>query len=296
MHSDCRCVTGPSPWMAGFLRPSEVPAHARAVRKQLPPRAARRKSHSVTHAATSCCNFLLLDVQRPTSCQRSRAIWPPSPPRPRPSARTEPGKRPQSLRPFSLQASLALLTDFSHTLKHLGALVAMGRYAVLVTGPAGSGKSTLCTSLLTHAQTIGRNLHLFNLDPAAENFEFKPTVDIRDLIGLEDVMQEMQLGPNGGLVYCFEYVRPAHGRLCWCGQPLNGVARLPLGTCWKILTGLTRNWARSKMITSSSIVQVSAQSPDVVRFPHTRAAASSLSLPFNLFPQVKSSFILIRRS
>ncbi|CEH18175.1 atp-binding protein fet5 [Ceraceosorus bombacis] len=82
----------------------------------------------------------------------------------------------------------------------------MGRYAVLVTGPAGSGKSTLCTSLLTHAQTTGRNLHLFNLDPAAENFEFKPTVDIRDLIGLEDVMEEMQLGPNGGLVYCFEYL------------------------------------------------------------------------------------------
>ena len=31
-------------------------------------------------------------------------------------------------------------------------------------------------------------------------------VDIRDLVSLEDVMEELDLGPNGGLVYCFEYI------------------------------------------------------------------------------------------
>ena len=30
--------------------------------------------------------------------------------------------------------------------------------------------------------------------------------DIRDLISLEDVMEEMELGPNGGLLYCMEYL------------------------------------------------------------------------------------------
>jgi GPN-loop GTPase len=34
------------------------------------------------------------------------------------------------------------------------------------------------------------------------------TVDIRDLVSLEDVMEELDLGPNGGLVYCFEYIIP----------------------------------------------------------------------------------------
>ena len=89
----------------------------------------------------------------------------------------------------------------------------MGRYAVLVCGalaadpgPAGAGKSTFCASLITHAQSLGRNIHLFNLDPAAEHFEYEPTIDIRELISLEDVMEEMDLGPNGGLVYCFECV------------------------------------------------------------------------------------------
>lgn len=80
------------------------------------------------------------------------------------------------------------------------------RYAVLVTGPAGAGKSTFCNALITHAQTLKRPVHLFNLDPAAERFEYEPTVDIRDLINLTDVMEELEFGPNGGLVYCFEYL------------------------------------------------------------------------------------------
>jgi hypothetical protein len=49
-----------------------------------------------------------------------------------------------------------------------------------------------------------------NLDPAAEKFQMadgtsvSPSVDIRDLISLEEVMEDLGLGPNGGLVYCFE--------------------------------------------------------------------------------------------
>lgn len=82
----------------------------------------------------------------------------------------------------------------------------MGRYAVLVSGPAGSGKSTLCSALIAHANAIGRNVHLVNLDPAAEHFTYSPTIDIRELISLQDVMSELELGPNGGLIYCFEYL------------------------------------------------------------------------------------------
>ena len=30
--------------------------------------------------------------------------------------------------------------------------------------------------------------------------------DIRDLIGIDDAVEEMKLGPNGGLVFCIEYL------------------------------------------------------------------------------------------
>lgn len=78
------------------------------------------------------------------------------------------------------------------------------RYAILVTGPAGAGKSTFCTSLLTHLHASKRSAHLVNLDPAAQPGEYEPAIDIKDLISLDDAMEELGYGPNGGLVYCFE--------------------------------------------------------------------------------------------
>ncbi|KAI8384415.1 GPN-loop GTPase [Radiomyces spectabilis] len=82
----------------------------------------------------------------------------------------------------------------------------MGRHCQLVMGPAGSGKSTFCATMMTHCQATGRKVHLVNLDPAAENFEYEPTIDIRELITLEDVMEELDYGPNGGLIYCLEFL------------------------------------------------------------------------------------------
>ncbi|TVU45395.1 hypothetical protein EJB05_04882 [Eragrostis curvula] len=78
-------------------------------------------------------------------------------------------------------------------------------YAQLVIGPAGSGKSTYCSSLYDHCQTVGRSIHIVNLDPAAEHFNYPVDMDIRELISLEDVMEELGMGPNGGLIYCMEY-------------------------------------------------------------------------------------------
>jgi GPN-loop GTPase len=44
-------------------------------------------------------------------------------------------------------------------------------------------------------------------------------VDIRDLISLEDVMEELDMGPNGGLIYCFEYLA---NNLEWLDEQLGG--------------------------------------------------------------------------
>ncbi|KAE8708094.1 GPN3-like protein [Hibiscus syriacus] len=79
-------------------------------------------------------------------------------------------------------------------------------YAQLVIGPAGSGKSTYCSSLFQHCETLGRSIHIVNLDPAAENFNYPVAMDIRELINLDDVMEELGLGPNGGLIYCMEHL------------------------------------------------------------------------------------------
>ncbi|KAL8694342.1 MAG: hypothetical protein Q9218_000979 [Villophora microphyllina] len=73
-------------------------------------------------------------------------------------------------------------------------------------GPAGAGKTTFCNALIQHLRLNKRSCFYVNLDPAAEDFSYEPDLDIKDLISLEDVMEEMSLGPNGGLIYCFEFL------------------------------------------------------------------------------------------
>uniref|UniRef100_A0A915M9N3 GPN-loop GTPase 3 n=1 Tax=Meloidogyne javanica TaxID=6303 RepID=A0A915M9N3_MELJA len=81
------------------------------------------------------------------------------------------------------------------------------KYAQLVIGPAGSGKSTYCATIQDHCKTIGRSIFVVNLDPAAENFAYNCDVDIRELISVEDVLddKEIKMGPNGALIFCMEY-------------------------------------------------------------------------------------------
>ncbi|CAG4933898.1 unnamed protein product [Colias eurytheme] len=78
----------------------------------------------------------------------------------------------------------------------------------LVVRPAGSGKSTYCSTMVKHATDSKRLIEVVNLDPAAEHFDYQPLVDIRELIHLDDAMEdeELQFGPNGGLVFCMEYI------------------------------------------------------------------------------------------
>lgn len=101
------------------------------------------------------------------------------------------------------------------------------RYAQFVMGPAGSGKSTYCSTIQRHAADSKRTVEIVNLDPgnyarrslptiylqcsilsACENFSYQPIVDIRDLINLDDAMddEELHYGPNGGLIFCLEFL------------------------------------------------------------------------------------------
>ena len=73
-----------------------------------------------------------------------------------------------------------------------------------------------------HAATLAgrrrRTIHVANLDPAAEVFQYEPLFDVRDLISVTDVMTELGLGPNGALVYAMEYLSE---NLSWLHDELD---------------------------------------------------------------------------
>jgi GTPase SAR1 family protein len=82
----------------------------------------------------------------------------------------------------------------------------MSRFGVLVMGPAGAGKTTFCAALIQHLRNSRRSHFYVNLDPAADAFAVEPDLDIKELISLDDSMEEFGLGPNGALIACFEYL------------------------------------------------------------------------------------------
>ncbi|KAL9132785.1 MAG: hypothetical protein Q9175_006040 [Cornicularia normoerica] len=67
-----------------------------------------------------------------------------------------------------------------------------------------SGKSTYCDGMQQFLSAIGRKCSVVNLDPANDRTSYPCALDIRDLVTLEEVMAEEELGPNGGVLYALE--------------------------------------------------------------------------------------------
>ncbi|CAO2039207.1 unnamed protein product, partial [Urochloa humidicola] len=79
-------------------------------------------------------------------------------------------------------------------------------FGQVVIGPPGSGKTTYCNGMSQFLSLLGRKVAVVNLDPANDALPYECAINIEDLIKLSDVMAEHSLGPNGGLVYCMDYL------------------------------------------------------------------------------------------
>lgn len=73
-------------------------------------------------------------------------------------------------------------------------------YFIVVLGTAGSGKTTLTATLSDYLSHLGFDVAIVNLDPAAENLQYEPDVDVRDYVNAREVMEKYGLGPNGSLI------------------------------------------------------------------------------------------------
>lgn len=72
--------------------------------------------------------------------------------------------------------------------------------SVFALGPAGTGKSTFSGSMKEWMVQQGFDCCVVNLDPGAEYLPYEPEIDVRDMISLNEVMMEFNLGPNGAQI------------------------------------------------------------------------------------------------
>jgi GTPase SAR1 family protein len=77
-------------------------------------------------------------------------------------------------------------------------------FGQVVVGPPGSGKTTYCNGMLQFLSALNRKAVCVNMDFANDSLPYTASIDVRELISLEKVMETEKLGPNGGLVFCME--------------------------------------------------------------------------------------------
>ena len=77
-------------------------------------------------------------------------------------------------------------------------------------------------SAFSRSSGIYRQVAGENLDPANDSYSYDCAINISDLIQLSEVMDYLHLGPNGGLVYCMEYLEK---NADWLEQKLKSLPK-----------------------------------------------------------------------
>lgn len=102
-------------------------------------------------------------------------------------------------------------------------------FAQLVIGPPGSGKSTYCDGMHQFMSAIGRKCSVVNLDPANDHTSYPCALDVRDLVTLEEIMADDELGPNGAVLYALEELEENWDWLEAGLKGLGGTGRVMIG-------------------------------------------------------------------
>ena len=93
-------------------------------------------------------------------------------------------------------------------------------FAQLIVGAPGAGKSTYCDGMQQFMTAIERPCATVNLDPANDHTSYDADIDVRDLVTLDKIMEEEELGPNGGLLYAMEELEH---NFDWLEEGLKGL-------------------------------------------------------------------------
>lgn len=82
-----------------------------------------------------------------------------------------------------------------------------------IIGPAGAGKSTFTSSFRDWLKSQEVPVLTFNMDPAVENMEYLPDIDVREYVFVRNILEKYGLGPNGAIIASMDMVLEHLGQL-----------------------------------------------------------------------------------
>lgn len=80
--------------------------------------------------------------------------------------------------------------------------------SVCFTRPPGSGKTTYCDIMAKHLKKKYGEYNVFvaNMDPGNDLLPYKADVNVQELVTVDQVMDAMELGPNGAYIFAMEFI------------------------------------------------------------------------------------------
>ena len=73
-------------------------------------------------------------------------------------------------------------------------------------GPAGSGKSHMTNALYNWMNQLGLDVITLNLDPAVLRLPYAPSIDVRNYIFYDEIVDKYELGPNGAIIASIDQI------------------------------------------------------------------------------------------
>lgn len=76
--------------------------------------------------------------------------------------------------------------------------------ALFIVGTAGSGKTSLTSSIVEWLVKKDINAEAINLDPGVEFLPYEPLIDAREYVDVYEIMRTEGLGPNSALIFSMD--------------------------------------------------------------------------------------------
>ncbi|MHA2358454.1 MAG: ATP/GTP-binding protein, partial [Candidatus Heimdallarchaeaceae archaeon] len=79
-------------------------------------------------------------------------------------------------------------------------------YTIFMLGTAGSGKTVLTRTMYDWFSEKNLDVATLNLDAGVKRLPYNPDIDVRDMVNIDNLTEQLDLGPNGAMIASMDLI------------------------------------------------------------------------------------------